>query len=308
MLRIIKAEQKFMRNLTKSSEASRATHMARCFEIEKAVQNAANPALLAWSRNRTLNMQDFGFLFRHRDRLSSRMCTYLEIICAKINHINDDNKKGYWNKLERNVGWTGHILPIAFSGCEFADNLVRCGLWSHAKNSRRCHKTDLCPLCLWNDILKVLVWAYGVRSGAFAKAPAWWFITCGFTTNSENVKCNSKDFERDDLSYEPRDRGYDPYPVTLGYGRGEAVYADEGYDDARIMGLIIQDAMDQLYKSKIVDGYRNKLEGAFGVFPGRPNRVNLHGHAVANGSETNGKFVAETLFEAMGNGIEKYRG
>ena len=147
--------------------------------------------------------------------------------------------------------------------------------------------------------------AYGTKSGAFAKAGSWWFITCGFTTNPNNSKCVSRKFELKDLAYVTGNRDYDPFPVALGSPEGFDPWI--GYDAAKAHGLVVQDAIDRLYQSQLLDGYRHKLEGAFAVFPGSANRVNLHGHAVANGGETNGQFLAEELFSAMEGGLQKHR-
>jgi hypothetical protein len=98
------------------------------------------------------------------------------------------------------------------------------------------------------------------------------------------------------------DRGYDPYPIELAQEAPEI-----GYDDARLLGLIVQETLDELYQSDVVDGYRNKLEGAFKLQPRADTRMNLHGHAIANGSETNPDFIAEQLHALMQQGLRKYR-
>ena len=193
-----------------------------------------------------------------------------------------------------------HVTPIVFGLYRYMDQLVRCGLWSSASNSRLCHKHDLCALCTWNDHLKVLVEAFGTRSGAFARAAAWWFLTLGFTSNRNNSKYVVKDFEPQVPNPGDGNREYDPYPVELAQ---EAPFI--GYTDARLLGLIVQESLDELYQSRIVDGYRNKLEGALLLQPGGDTRMNMHGHAIANGSETNPDFIAEQLYALMEQGLRK---
>jgi len=41
--------------------------------------------------------------------------------------------------------------------------------------------------------------------------------------------------------------------------------------------------------------------------PGGSNRANIHRHGVANGRETNGQYIAESLFQSMLQGLAKYR-
>jgi len=63
----------------------------------------------------------------------------------------------------------------------------------------------------------------------------------------------------------------------------------------------------ELYQSGVLDGYRNKLEGAFLLQPRADSRMNIHGHCIANGSETNPDFIAERLYTLMQQGLRKYR-
>ena len=53
--------------------------------------------------------------------------------------------------------------------------------------------------------------------------------------------------------------------------------------------------------------YHNRLEGFYRLHPGGANRVHLHCHAVGNGREMNGQFVAETLLECVHKALMKYR-
>lgn len=175
---------------------------------------------------------------------------------------------------------------------------MRCGLWVHSHNSRRCHKPDFCPLCLWNDILKVLAEAFGSGSGTFYGASAWWFITISWTTNPRNAKCVSGDYDPEDNKPPKGDRGYDPYPVVLGSDDYDSDMGWVGYQDARVLGLMMQEAVSDLYHQHI-DGYHHKLEGVYRLHPGGANRVNLHCHTVANGREQDGDFIAQVLRQSI---------
>ena len=303
----IAAETKYLHQNDRESERIRAHINAISLDGEEAAALNPDTTLARWSPNRTLNMQDFPYLFRHRNRFPGHIKEWLEIISSKLHHVNREGKDGFFKKLQRNVGWTSHITPLVMAEVEPADKLVRCGLWSSAKNSRRCHQTDLCPLCLYVDYKRLLEAAYGPASGAINRAQHWWFITIGYTSNAQQSKCNSRPLELGDLAYRPDNYTVDKYPVTLGYGTGnEAFGADHGYDAARALGSIAQQAMGKIYGSKLVHGYRHKLEGAFAIFPGQPNRVNLHGHAVANGAEPHGDYIASELYEGVGALLQEY--
>ena len=302
VLEALKAEERFQRKHVKVTEQSRATSAAFRYEHLIEDHHADDSAFFSWNENRALDGQDFDYLFYHRAHFKPWARTCLEIIASKLTHVTQDSDDGYFNKLEKNIGWVAHITPIVLAPYRFMDELVRCGMWSNASNSRRCHKPDLCSLCLWNDHLKVLVQAFGKRSGAFARARAWWFLTLGFTSNPNNSKWVVKNFDPQVPNPGDGDRGYDPYPIELAQ---EAPYI--GYTDARILGLIVQETLDELYQSDLVDGYRNKLEGAFQLRPRADTRMNMHGHAIANGSETNSNFIAEQLYTLVQQGLRKYR-
>ena len=294
-------EERFYRNHVKSTEKARATSVARRYERVLKHRYAEDPSFFQWDENRSLDRQNFDYLFYHRAHFKPWARTNLEIIASKLTHVTQGGEDGYFNKLQRNVGWTAHITPIVLGAYRYMDQVVRCGIWSSAKNSRRCHKPDLCPLCLWNDHLQVLVKAFGESPRAFARAQAWWFLTLGFTSNQNNSKWVVEDFDPHVPDPGNGDRGYDPYPVVLAQ---EAPFI--GYTDARFLGLIVQEALDELYQSLLVDGYHYKLEGSFRLQPYADTRMNMHGHAVANGSETNPDFIAEELFTLMKEGLRKY--
>jgi hypothetical protein len=161
LLRQIRDEERELAELERATEKGKAKSGAFAYEDELAERYGDDPSFNTWDRNRALDIQDFDYLFWHRERFNERLRTYLEIIATKITHINRDGDDGYFNKLERNVHWTRHITPMLFSQYAYLDNLVRCGIWAHSENSRRCHKTDICPYCLWIDILNVRVEAFG---------------------------------------------------------------------------------------------------------------------------------------------------
>lgn len=307
MLSLLKAEERFSKSLVKTCNKSRARSAALRYEHLIEEHYADDPTFFEWDENRALDRQSFDYLFYHREHFKPQVQTCLEIIASKIMHVTADGEDGYFNKLEKNIGWVAHITPILFAMFPEMEKLVRCGLWSNAENSRRCHKPDLCPLCLWNDHLKVLVHAFGTRSGAFNRAEAWWFLTLGFSSNRNNAKWVVQDFDPVAPEAVDGDRAYEPYPVQLGPNRHDQSDPWVGYEDARFLGLIVQEALDELYQSRNVDGYRNKLEGAFLLQPGAETRMNMHGHAVANGSETNAEFIAEQLYNLMAQGLRKYR-
>jgi hypothetical protein len=198
ILRRLKIDSRRLREEERLSANRRAKHASRAYESRVRREHGHEPDFFDWNPNRALDRQGFDYLFQHRQRLAKKIRTLLEIIGSKITHINENGKPGYFNKLEQNIGWTNYITPLLFTGVVIVDKLVRCGLWANAKNSRRCHKPDFCALCLWNDILKVLVAAFGSGSGAFFGAQAWFFITIGWTTNPRNAKCSSGEYDPND--------------------------------------------------------------------------------------------------------------
>ena len=134
-------------------------------------------------------------------------------------------------------------------------------------------------------------------------------MTIGWTPNLLNAKYVSGDFDPQHCKRPPAgDRGYAPYPVRLGRADDDPDEAWGGHDDASILGLVMQEAIGELYQRKIVDGYHNKLEGSYRLNPGGASRTHLHCHCVGNGRETNGQFIAETLLECVHKALMKYRG
>ena len=305
-LRAIRREDRFLNNLVRDSERRRAKREARATETALRAELAEEIDSWNWNPKRALDLQDFKYLFLHRQHLDTQAREWLEIISAKIKRVGDDGRVGYFNKLEKNVGWTPYVLPLIFSRVDKADALVRCGIWSNAKNSRRCHQTEICPNCLWNDVLKALVSAFGDGSGAFSRAAAWLFFTIGWTTNPANAKCHGDDYNPND--YRPHDpnRGYDPFPVVLGLDDTDPDLPLYGYDDARILGIVMQWAVAELYQRGLINGYHSKQEGEYRLNPGGANRVNIHSHVVANGDEANGQFLADTLRDLVYDGLKLF--
>jgi hypothetical protein len=281
----------------------RAAHAARSTEVALRAELQQRGEDWSWDSKYALDLQDFAYLFLHRKQFRKRIKNLLEIVSAKITHICRDGEDGYFKKLEHNIGWTQYITPIIFALVSIADKLVRCGLWSHAKNSRRCHQRDFCSLCLWNDILKALVYAFGRHSGAFERAGAWWFITVGWTVNPANARCRCDEYDPDEHRPHARDRGYDPYPVVLGLGDDDPDLPIFGYNDARTLGIVTQWAIGELYHRSHINGYHSRHEGEYRLNPGGANRVNFHNHTVANGDDTNGQFIAEKLREFVNEGL-----
>lgn len=309
----LRAEERWTRAQELREDNAKAGCGANAYDQYLSTQYADDPSFSQWNSNRALYFQDFDYLHFHRQRFASPIPKHLEIIASKITHITANGEDGYFRKLERNIGWTTHIVPMVFTQHPVVDKLVRCGLWSSAKNSRRCHRTDLCSLCLWNDVLKVQVEAFGKRSGAFPRAKKWWFFTLSYTTNPANSKCSFKTLDRDDFAYIKgkfnRDGlyggFYDRHPVALGDETGDQSWA--GMEDARVLWLIGQQAVESMYP-QILDGYRLKLEGAFSIVPMRGTYLLPHVHAVGNSSvEDNGEFIAESLYEAVSDGLEQHR-
>jgi hypothetical protein len=164
----------------------------------------------------------------------------------------------------------------------------------------------------------VLVQSFGVKSGAFGRSACWSLITCGFTTNPANAKAVGRNLGEDDFHHVRGDDYYDAFPTMLGNEDENPDDFSDGYQDARILAAIVQEALDELYHCDVVDGYRNKIEGAFRIKPNArppmpdspqagPLYVNMHGHAIANGGETNLQFIADTLAQLMEAGLQKFK-
>ena len=107
----IAAETKYLHQNDRESDRIRAHINAISLDGEEAADLNPDTTLARWSPNRTLNMQDFPYLFRHRDRFPSHIKEWLEIISSKLHHVNREGKDGFFKKLQRNVGWTTHITP-----------------------------------------------------------------------------------------------------------------------------------------------------------------------------------------------------
>ena len=302
----------FCREHRLEQERYRAKQAAFKADDQLRDQHRDDLAFQTWNPNRALDIQDFEYLHLHRHHFDEQVREHLEIVAAKINRVSDDGRDGYFNKLERNIGWTPHIVPLLFTELPVVDKLVRCGLWSNAQNSRRCHKPDLCPLCLWNDFLKVQVTAFGEASGAFYRAATWMFFTLSFTTSKANSKAVFKTLEKEDYAVFHdgfrRDglRGgyYDPAPVRLGDDTGDQSHL--GMTEARILLTICQQAAESLYP-EILSGYKIKHEGMFRIFADGV-RCLPHQHGIGNSRiDTDGKSIAQRFYDAMQAGLDKHR-
>lgn len=322
LLSSVSAEEEFLRKHDNESVTYRAHRAAVQYEVEIRKKYANQPDFFKWTPNRSLNRQDFDYLFWHRDQFNPPIRELLEIVAAKISHLKKNGEPGYFNKQEHNVGWTGFITPLILVRHSFAlarldpliERIVRCGLWRNASNSRRCHKTDLCEFCLWNDIKRTLVQAFGSESPAFGRAPLWLFMTLSYTTQKSNSKAVFKVLEKEDYAV-PRGDGfsksglfggaYDPHPVQLTDDTGDAPWW--GLEESRVLFLIAQEAVESFYPD-LLDGYKTKLEAAFSLVVGKGISCLPHLHGVANASrDTNGRYFAELLFENMKAGLTKYR-
>jgi hypothetical protein len=307
----LRDEDQLFAKLDSTSEKGKARCAAFSYEDLLSDRYRDDPSFKVWNRNRALDIQNYDYLFWHRHNVNELTRTYLEIIAAKITHINQDDKDGYFKGLERNVNWTRHITPLLFSQYAYLDNLVRCGIWAHAKNSRRCHKPDYCSNCHWNDILKARVEAFGEDSGTFERMESQnltaTFITLGYTTQQANSKSVGRDFKGERIIVSGGSPEYDPYPVCLGFDDCDSTLPWLGYLDAKLLGLIAQQAMEHTYKEKLFAGYHFKIEGAFKLVPDGANRINLHAHSVANGPVDNPQFRADVLFKYMRQGLHRYR-
>lgn len=305
--RALKREDQFQHRVDLSIEQMHAAHAARAVEYSIRAEFADTGDDCDWNPKRALDVQDFAYLFLNRNHFTKQIRSWLEIVSAKINHLRSSGKDGYFKKLEKNFGWTPFITPLLFCRSAIVDKIVRCGIWAHAKNSRRCHQTDFCPLCLWNDVLKALATAFGVSSGAFSAAPAWFLITLGWTTNPTNATCRSDDYVPAESQPHARDRGYDPFPVVLGLGDEDPDAPYFGYEDARSLGIVMQNAIAELYHAGAIDGYHAKLECEFRLNPGHASRVNFHQHTVVNARDDDGQYIAENLSELVKKSFELLR-
>lgn len=304
--RAIKREERWLRQHNRDSEKTRARQAARSNEIALRAALKKRNEDWSWNPKLGLDLQNFRYLFLHRERFNDQIREWLDFVSTKITHIRNDGEDSYFKKLEKNIGWTRLITPIIFTLVSIADKLVRCGIWAHAQNSGRCHQTDLCSLCLWMDVLKALVHAFGRHSGAFSRAAAWFFITIGWTINPANAKCRCDNYDPDGLRPHARNRGYDPYPVVLGLGDDDPDLPFLGYEDARILGVAMQWAIGELYHRRHINGYHSRHEGEYRLNPGGANRTNFHDHTVANGDDTNGQFIAEKLREFVNDGMAMF--
>lgn len=307
MLRALKKEAQYIREVEDHWRMLRARRAAKLQAEELKAIKADDHDFNTWSLARARNIRDFDYLLLHRERLPDQIKEHLEVAAEKLAYTTQDGKPGYFQKLEQNIGWKDYIAPVIMSQPVMADAIVRCGIWANARNSGRCHKTDLCAFCLWNDYLRAQFEAFGTASNAFIRSPNWLFITIGFTTQRKNSKAVGKDLDRDDFAFVRGDHLYDPFPICLGGGDDVPDCEFIGYNDAQALGRIVQDALDALYKAKTILGYRSKLEGAFMLIPEHAKRVNLHGHAVANGPDRNVQSIAVWLRDFVNEKLQQHQ-
>jgi hypothetical protein len=307
MLQAINEEKRFIRMIEDQWRTLRARRAAKLHTEKLKTANVNNDGFQRWSPARARDIQDFDYLLMHREHLPEQIKEHLEIAAAKMSYVNQEGEDGYFKKLQANIRWKDYITPIILSQPAVANDVVRCGIWANARNSRRCHKSDVCPFCLWNDYLRVQVQAFGTKSSAFIRSPNWMFITISFTTRRKNSKAVGKDLDPDDFAFVRGDHLYDPFPVCLGGGDRVEDCEFLGYEDVQVLGRIILDALDELYKEKIILGYRSKLEGAFMLIPGHSKRVNFHGHSVANGPGQSVQSIANIIYQSVQEKLRRHR-
>ena len=120
-LEAFKEEERFQRKQVKVTEKSRAKSAAFRYEHRIEDHYADDPSFFAWNENRSCDRQSFDYLFYHRAHFKPWARTCLEIIASKLTHVTQDDEDGYFNKLERNVGWAAHITPIVLAAYRFMD-------------------------------------------------------------------------------------------------------------------------------------------------------------------------------------------
>ena len=145
-------EERFYRNHVKSTEKARATSVARRYERVLKHRYAEDPSFFQWDENRSLDRQNFDYLFYHRAHFKPWARTNLEIIASKLTHVTQGGEDGYFNKLQRNVGWTAHITPIVLGAYRYMDQVVRCGI-GPAQRTAAAATSPTCALCACGTII-----------------------------------------------------------------------------------------------------------------------------------------------------------
>ncbi len=122
----MKREEPWLREQERVREPMRPRHAPR--PTETALPAALEERAEDWSWNPqfALDLQDFPHLFLHHEQFNKQTHEWLDIAYAKITDIHNDGEDGYFNKFEKNIGWTQHITPIIFSDPSITDQLVRC--------------------------------------------------------------------------------------------------------------------------------------------------------------------------------------
>ena len=172
ILKQFREDEQLLADLERNAEKGKARCRALDYEDMLVEKHCDDSTFATWDSNRALDLQEFDYLFWHRERFGKQIQTWLEIIATKITHIRQDGEDGYFKKLEKNVGWKGHITPMVFSGYAYLDNLIRCGLWSHAKNSRRV-TSPICVRCASGMICCGRGPRHSVRTPARSSGCSW---------------------------------------------------------------------------------------------------------------------------------------
>lgn len=262
---------------------------------------------------RLKDITNFDFRFLHRRLFSDEQRERLEIIAAKLKWRKKGGELGFFAEMEKNgIDWKAHASVIASIRGQWADSVIKCGIWTHGntkkRNSGRCHDHDLCPLCLWIDHLKLIEESFGPESGAFIRGKPWFTMHLSVRASRANSCAIGRDLTHKDWDIENPDglysEFYEPRPVNIS---ANFYHEDqEGIQTCRFAFLAVQKALDAAYaKGKgVLDGYRQKLEVALSL---PPTHALPHGHSVGNGRDDNPQFLADLLYAEMDKMLRKYR-
>src|SRR5439155_3135699 len=111
----LKRERAIIHEYFLQQERQIAHNQSRFVDLECADRYADDPSFFLWNPDRSLNRQDFDYLHHHRKRFVPPVRELLEIVNAKITAQTAEGEPRYFNKLETNIGWTPHIVPIIFA-------------------------------------------------------------------------------------------------------------------------------------------------------------------------------------------------
>lgn len=293
--------------------ASRLERKIRRHALEYERTLHREDAHLGQSTEQLKDITDFDFRFRHRHLLSDQSRERLEIIAAKLRWRKKDGGRGFFAQMEHNdFDWKSHASVIASIRGQWADSVIRCGIWTQGntkkRNSGRCHEHDLCPLCVWIDHLKLIEESFGPELGAFARGKSWFNMHLSVRASRANSCALGRGLTDKDWDIENPNgmysELYESRPVGLSVSLDHDVA--EGIQTCRFAFLAVQKALDAAYaKGKgILGGYRQKLEVGLSL---PPTHALPHAHSVGNGRDENPQFIADLLYEEMDKVLQHYR-